>query len=216
MLASEVMDQSAAMLNDTALDQYTYTVQIPYLKKANEDLEKKLIIFGTEVQRTKSNAISILADATTVTLPSDFLLPISLKERNVGENNDQWVDMTETIWEPDSTHTTYIEFWAFRNNTIYIKPPIIAKEILLYYERSLAVLSGQNSAVDTGIIKGYLAARTAELCARYIGMNSTFADEIRDNEVSRAESDLEYMLVLNSQGNPVRRPKFTTMRIGVN
>lgn len=213
MLSSEVMDQAASFLNDTALDVYTYTTMLPYLKRANEDLEKKLIVYGTSEQRTKSAAIPVLADATTITLPSDFLLPLDLKERNVGETEDQWVDMTLLDWEPDATHTTYIEFWAFRNNAIYIKPPIVAKEVKLYYERALGVIIGSSSVIDFSLTKGYLAARTAELCARYIGMNSTFANEIRDNEVAAAQNELEYMLVLSTQGTSVRRPKFTTMRV---
>lgn len=208
MLASEVLDQSAIFLNDTALTLYTHTVQLPYLKRASEDLEKKLIEFGQPIQLVEALAILVLANTFTVGLPTDFLLPISLKERFVGQTEDQWVDMVERDWEGDSTSNTYIEYWAFRNNLIYIKPPSVNKEILLKYNRALTVISSANSTIDTTLSKGYLAARTAELCARYIGMNDTLADKIAIREVNTAEDTLMRIFLLEGQtANRGRRRK---------
>lgn len=216
MLASEVMDQSAALLNDTALSLYTYVIQLPYLKKATEALQQRLAVFGIQVERVVSSSISVSANATSVTLPSDFLLPIKLEERAVGQNDDQWVDMHEVEFEPIVEPISYIEYWAFRNNKVYIRECSVAKEVRLTYIRTLATISSSSSVVDFNASKAYLSAKTAEYCARYIGMNSDLADEIAGREGATAEDDLLRMYVLQGQSaNRARRKPFRVKSLGV-
>lgn len=216
MLASEVMDQAASILNDTALSLYTYAVQTPYLKQATEVLQKRLAVFGIQVERVVSASISVAANATYVTLPADFLLPVSLQERNVGENDDQWVDMDERAWEPITEPIAYIEYWSFRNNRVYIRECSVAKEVRMKYIRTLTAISSSNSTVDVDASKNYLAAKTAELCARYIGQNSDLANEIAGREVEACEDDLLRMYVLQGQSaNRGRRRPFRAKSVGV-
>jgi hypothetical protein len=224
MLASEVMDQSAAYLNDTQKNLYTYSAQLPYLQMANEDLEKLLIVFGSEVVRVKSAIISILQGTIAVVvnagvgqtnLPADFLLPVSIAERAYGTQNP-WVPVTEQTWEDDSlTKTSEIRFYAFRNNGIYF--PSVGcntdREIMLRYERQLQVISSQNTPEDFVLAKNFLSSKTAEMCARLVGMNSAFADEIQGRYVDKAEDAITRILTLNQQGLPQRRMRFGTKRI---
>lgn len=213
MLASEVLDQSLIFLNDTQQTLFTYTVQLPYLKKASEDLEKELIAHGISVQRVVSSVISVAANSAYLTLPADFLLPISLKERAVGQNDDDWVDLDEKPVEPPSEPTSDIGIWAFRDNKVYLRECTIDKEVELEYIRSLATISSQSSLIDVVLSKGYLAARTAELCARYIGMNSTHANEIYAREVIPALDNVIRAYVLAGQAaNRARRKSFSNGR----
>lgn len=212
-LASDVMDDAAALLNDVPKSNYTYTVQLPFCRRANEMLEKIFISYGISVQLTKSTAITVAINALTLTLPSDFLLPINLWERNSGATNDAWVPMSMKTWEPESAvPTTSLTYWAFRNNAINFIGATTARDVLLEYQRQLAVISGTNSPEDTSLAKVWLGAKTAELCARYVGMNKTFADEIRDNEVGPAEDNLIRGYILQQQGNKVRRPRYSAQR----
>jgi hypothetical protein len=214
MTAGDVITQAVALLNDTAQSLYTNSVVIPYVIKANEDLEKKLIIYGAPQQRKKSSTISLSALATTLSLPTDFLLPIRLFERDSGATNADWVLMKERDWEQESAvQTNTLNQWAFRDNNIYFIGATVAKDVLLEYERRLAVIVDSSSTEDFTLTKGYLAARTAELCARYIGMNSAVADEIAGRDVGQAEDELMRVLVLNQQGNPQRRRRFGTGRV---
>jgi hypothetical protein len=213
LLASEVMDQSAAYLNDTALTLYTYATQLPYLKIANENLQTKLAIFGTSQQRKASAAIDVAALAVTLTLPSDFLLPTRLFERADGGTNADWVLMEEKMWNPELVvQGTELVYWAFYNNAINFVGATVAREVLLEYDRKLAIITSSASPEDFDLAKNYLSARTAELCARFIGQNQELADRIAAREVYIAEDELTRVLVLNEQGKGQRRPRYNSHR----
>jgi len=210
VLASDIMDTAAAYLNDTALTMFTYTAQLPYVKIANEKLEKELIVFDSSIQHKRSTAISVPANTKTLQLPADFLIPIRLFERAPGQNDSNWVPMDEGDWEPTSIpYSTNLNKWAFRDNNIQFVGCAIAREVLLDYERMLAVVIGNVSPTDSYLFKDWLGAKTAELCARYIGMNAAQANEIRDNELFTANDALTRMLTHNRQAFTFRRRKYT-------
>lgn len=210
--AGDCMDQAAALLNDVPKNLYTYTVQTPYLKKANEALEQLLLVYGISIQRVKSASIAVLANVLTLTLPSDFLLPVKLFERPSGGTANDWIPMVEKDWEPTETivPTSTLIYWAFRNNAINFVGSTVAREVLLEYERALAIIVNSSSQEDSYLFKPFLSAKTAEYCARYVGMNGVMADSIRDNEGFVATDNLEHILVGNSQGVRHRRGQFTT------
>lgn len=216
LVASDIMDLAAFYLNDTALSNYTYAAQLPALKIANERLEKLLLINGVEVQRVISSAIVVTAGVKTLTLPSDFLLPIKLFEKQISDSSDQYTLMSEMKWDPEAYDpVTNMQYWVFRNNGIYFPGCLNDTDILLEYERQLGAISGNSSVIDFYLSKQFLGAVTAELCARNIGMNKTTADDIRDNYVAKAEDDLSRVLVLNDQGTRTRRGRFTTKNTNI-
>lgn len=219
-LASDVFDGARSpFLNDAAASLYTNTILLPHLKTANEELEQTLIINGISVQRVKSSPIAITAGATNLTilgspaLPTDFLFPISLRERTSGDSDYSWADMTEKDFEPDNQQpTTTFNYWAFRNNAIYFPPATVNRDILLKYERQLAVITGPNSPEDFTLAKRFLCARVAELAARYIGMNSDLADVLMTREVEPRKDDLTRLFILDDQEVRTRRKPFSTRR----
>jgi len=216
LLASDVMDDSAVILNDVSRTLYSYTVQLPLLKFANRDLELLLINHGIPVTRERSASIDYTANSATITLPSDFLFPIKLFERADG-SSDPWVPMIERDFESNTVNpqTTLTE-WAFRDgNTINVVPCTVARDVQLLYERQIAVITSQSSSEEIVISRNYLAAKTAEYCARFIGRNEESANSIRDNESFRAQDALVRSFVLNEQGVRYRRPRFTTRRLEV-
>lgn len=213
VLASDIMDASAVLLNDASLSLFTYTTQLPYLKRANQVLEQILIGYGLDVQRQQSAPISVGVGALVVTLPADFLLPIKLFERAGGNVNDPWTLMSEGDWNPESvTQLTTLRYWAFYNNAINLVGATVARDVLLEYDRMLAVTSGSSSPQDNYLMSAFLSSKTAEFCARYIGLNETMANAIRDNEVLAAEDMLVRIYVLEDQGTRQRRPRFSAQR----
>ena len=176
-------------------------------------MEKKLAIFGAPQQRKDTTILTLDKGDTTIDLPSDFLLPIRMFERNRGDTTNNWIPMTERDWtQENAIQNIYLGQWAFRNNEIHVIGSTIDKDILLEYWRNLAVIESSSSTEDFAAAKGYLASRSAELCARYIGMNDNLADKIAVREVGQAEDELMRIIVLNQQGIPSRRVKFSTMR----
>jgi hypothetical protein len=209
--AADVMDQAAAILNDVGKSLYTYAYQLPYLKKSHEELEQHLIIWGAPMTRKPSSAIAVAAGAVTLTLPTDFLLPIRLFERASGGSNSDWLPITEREWEPEAyVQVNTLSFWAFRDNAINFPGALVATEVKLEYERRLGVIATSGDLEDFTLAKTWLAARTAELCARYIGMNADIADGIKMNDTDKAEDSLSRSIVLNSQGVRHRRRKFSS------
>lgn len=212
-IASDVMDGARMMLNDTAATLYSNTAITPHVIAANEQLELEMLALGISVVRKPTTAIVVAANALTLNLPSDFLLPLELFERASGNVNDPWVPVTEKTWVPaDYVQTTSLTYWAFYNNAINFPGATVARDVMLRYERQLAVVTGPNSPEENIIFKRYLSAKTAEYAARYVGMNKTISDDIHAAEVRPALELVTQILVGNMQGNPVRRQGFNTQR----
>jgi len=218
-LASDVFTGARAFLNDQNVNLFSNTALLPHLIAANEELEQTLIIFGSPVQRVLSTVIPVTAGVTSITiggappLPSDFLLPLSLHERTQGDSEQSWTEMTPKNFEPENqVPTTAFIYYAFRNNAIYFPEATSNRDILLKYNRTLAVISGPNSPEDFYLAKRFLCARLAELGARYVGMNSAFGDELAIREVEPRKEDIERIFTLQGQTVRSRRPRFTTKR----
>ena len=209
VVASDVMLSAAALLNDSERNLYTDTVQLPYLKMANESIEQILQTYGIDIQRKNSTAIPVTAGDLLVNLPTDFLMPVALWERASGQTqNFDWVPMIEQDSLVGFMQTTMLGVWNFRNNIINLTGSTQNREVLLDYERALSTISGTNSPIDNDKLKRYLTRKTAELCARYIGRNSIDADELLSREVIPAENDITMIFVKDMQGVRKRRGSF--------
>jgi hypothetical protein len=66
ILASDVMDRAAALLNDSALSIYTYAVQLPYLKMAVDDLQLQVEANNIALSNDVSAAINVLTGVTKI------------------------------------------------------------------------------------------------------------------------------------------------------
>lgn len=225
-LASDVMDEAAGVfLNDAAKSTFTYVAMLPHLKKANEFLQNLLIACGVEVQRQTSAVITLAAttysDVSTpidlsasIGYPSDMLLPINLRERDGGSLSQTFIPMYERDWEPDLKPVSSLTYWAFRNNKIYVPQVTSSRNILINYWRELTSITSANSNEEVAGAKNYLSAKTAELCARYIGQNTEIADALLVNEVGPAQDLLERIYIKNTQGSGrARRKRFTRPRV---
>lgn len=219
VLASDIMDGAAVVLNDTARNLYTNAVQLPLLKQANESIEQELAAYGIRIQRTNSAAIAVASSTTpnTLTLPSDFLIPITLWERPSGSTSEgDYIPLQKLDSLVGMIPTTTLGVWAFYNNAVNFPGCSQNVEVKMEYERMLAVITGANSPEDTYILKNYLIKKTAELCARFIGMNTEFADEILTRETTPALNNLITIFVRDMQSVRHRKGSFSNARyIGV-
>lgn len=213
LLASDIIAEAAALLNDQGRALFIDGLMLPHLKKANEDLELIMIANGSAVQRQQSSAaIAVPASAFNQNLSlatlTDMFVPIRVLERASG-STDVYVLMGEREWEPNIKATSSLAYWTFRNNQIIFPPLGAAREVIVDYWRQLSPITSTGSTEEILLSKTYLASRLAELCARYIGENNERADQLRDNEVSQAQNNLEIIYVKNSQGSRTRRRRFT-------
>jgi len=213
VLASEVMNDVRAALNDVAIDLYSNEVQLPYLKIANDDLSDELIDHGSTVQKEVDAEINVLAGATTVVLPDDIVVPISMFVKNVGDEYFQYRPMKQALFVPNTQRGSELVFWDWRNQEINLVGSTIDKVVRLRYNRLLTAIIGENSPVTFTHSKGYLAYHTAALLALHVAQNQTVASILE----SQAEKKLTKLLkreVKQNQARPVRRRAFRLRNYG--
>src|SRR5438876_3622389 len=92
--SGSVMDASASLLNDTAKSRFTYTVQLPYLNMALQELQEMFELNEIPVTATTSTVLTVAAGLDHISftaqgaliLPNDFVEPQQLWERTTGIN----------------------------------------------------------------------------------------------------------------------------------
>lgn len=217
-LASDVMDAAAALLNDTSKSLFTYTAQLPHLRHANQHLENLMIVNGVSIQRQVSVVMTVNSSTSNIDLslnvgyPSDMLVPIRAWEKGA-ENTFTLMDERE--WEPETDPRISFGVWIFRNNKIYLPPTTATRSIKIDYWRQLGAIVSQGDNEEIAGSQTYLAAKTAELCARYIGQNNDIANDLITFEVAPAQDLLERMYIKNNQGNRARRRRFKSSSSGM-
>jgi hypothetical protein len=214
--AADVMDQSAILLNDPVKALFSYEAQLPFLRRANEFLENLMISNGASVQRQAGTVLTVLPSTINIDLsqninyPSDMLLPIRCLEAESASG--LFSQMTEKDWEPELNVTSSISMWTYRNNRIYTPGVTTTRYMKIDYWRQLSVVTSEGDNQEFVASKTYLAAKTAEMCARYIGQNKDIADDLLTVEVLPAQLLLEGIYIKNSQGVRTRRMRFTRPR----
>jgi hypothetical protein len=202
--AQQVVTEAQGLLNDAPGIFYTFDSLLPYLNKAYRELQDYYRLHG--LKTTVDVAIITQVPAGDVFLanpPADMLRPISIGERTPG-SSDQFSDMDERSWEPDESNTNHLRIWTWREETIFFVGASQDREIRIRYVKSLTDLTGAGSIIGITNSKLVLASRTASLGARYIGENSTRADEL-DLETGRALDRLIVTAIRQNQGLPARR-----------
>lgn len=209
--ASVAFSSARTYLNDTSSQIWTDAVLLPYLVEAHRDLLLVLWLNGLPVLREKSAVIDIAALATTVTLPSDLIEPIWIKERADGStSNNDWVPMTETEFEPDIEKVETLRYWCWREQAINLVGATTAREVLLRYWKSLAEPTGASSALGFIFAEHFLGPQTAGYAAGSVGNTSLAAELLFVNgqNAGIAGSKLDMIIRANIKGQqnlPARR-----------
>lgn len=202
--AQQVVLEAQGLLNDAPGIFYTFDSLLPYLNKAYRELQDYYNLHGLKTTVDVSSVLLVPAGTTDLlNPPADMLRPIELGERTPG-TQDQFSDMDERSWEPDESNTNHLRIWTWREEVIHFVGATADREIRIRYVKSLADMTGAGSFVAIQNSKLVLAARTAALGARYIGENSTRADEL-DQETGRALDRLIVTAIRQNQGLPARR-----------
>lgn len=218
--AVEALNSARSYLNDTGKSFWTDARLLPYLTEAYRDLLLILHSNGLPVLREKSSAITVAIGATSLTLPSDFVEPIKLKERLSG-SSDTYVPMEEKDFAPDFDQVENLRYWAFREGAIEFIGATTARQVLLFYQKSLTIPTSAASALTFLYAETFLGPQTAGYAAGALG-NTTLAEALlyrvgKDEDVSIAGSKLDTLIRFNVKGQqnlPARRlPYRRTRRI---
>lgn len=191
MIASEVMDLSAAALNDVSKTVYSYTIQIPYLRLALQELQEIYELNSLAVTEKSSAPIPVNSGVTEIIfnapsqprLPDNLIEPEELWER--ARNQDPWIPMTRKDYIPhdlEGVQTNQFIYWVWQENKIKLLSSNADNDIKIDYVGSLfpkfirsdtviPVINGQN----------FLAFRTAGLIAELVENNKPKADSHNSN-----------------------------------
>lgn len=216
--AGDVMDAAAALLNDAAKTFYTYTVQLPYLKLANDDLESQLLANGIVIQNAVAT-INVAAGSLTLPLPADFFIPINLMERaQTSTNDNDFIDMEERDFEPSTAKVDTLNFWAFRNGAINFVGSTKDRTVRIFYKRTLAAITNVlgTDVEEVTKAKNFLVFRTAALVAEFGGGGNEARASSLNTQGAVYLDTLLTIFVKANQGNRVRRKPFRMNRSVIN
>lgn len=188
MLASEVMNASASLLNDTALSIFTYTTQIPYLNIAMSELQEECELNNVPITNKTSAAIVVAAGITGIgggggqpNLPSGLVEPLDLQERATGSTYS-YIPMTRSDFLPSNlTATTLLCFWSWEGEVIKFPEngATGSIDIKMHYMRSIfPTIISENDQIIMTNSKTFLTYRNAALCAQFIGENESRAADL--------------------------------------
>jgi len=208
--AGDVMDGAASLMNDTAKTLYTYQVQIPYLKMAQQELEQQLNLNGMPLNLISEYIVTVLAGEIALTLPTSFFLPISLQERPTSSSKDSdFLLMKEVpnVYDLRLDPVSTLIYWDFRHNCINFVGSTVNRTVRLSYWRTLTEIVDEGSLELQAGANNYLKYKTAELLSKYSAANLDRAAALA-TDAAMALDLLLSVLVKNLQGNSVRRRRF--------
>lgn len=181
MLASEVMDRSAALLNDTAKSIFTYTAQIPYLNIALTDLAQLLELNNVGITNKTSQSIILPANSDVIPLPAD-LVEIQQVWQRTNSTLNGFTRIQKFEFLPQylvNTITSFIPAWSWQDELIKVIPANTILDIRLdYIKNGFPTVTASTDSISMINGLNFLAYRTAGHCALYIGENPTRADQL--------------------------------------
>jgi hypothetical protein len=191
---SDVFSQARTLLNDDdAANWPDYRLKSKAIV-AFEELEAELIVAGIPIISAVSAIINVpaLTDSppfpsipkddnsldmsTLVGYPTEMILPISLKERQVGQQNQDFVDMVEVDFIPDIDLDVYLHYWCWYQNTVILRGALNPTQVQLRYQRYLPVPGKNTDSLIVPLGQLYIANRVAALAYQSVGNRQMWMD----------------------------------------
>lgn len=218
LTAGQVMDAVAALLNDSAKQQYSYTVQVPYLNIAIGEIREYLALNDVPLVNKKSAVIALPAGQTYIgfdttppqaELPDDFLEPVEVWQRNVGTTGFSPVGLVSMLSEvTDGISTSALLEYTWSNQRIQFQAANAALDIKLdYIAQTILPVASSSSLIDILLAQSFLQFRTAALIAENVEENESRAT--RNNIAAGLALDrILGISVKSGQGLVTRRRPF--------
>jgi hypothetical protein len=203
MIAGDVMDRAAILLNDTAKSIFTYTIQIPYVNVALDELQETMELNNIPMTNELSAVIPITTVMTDIggttgpALPIDLIEIQGLYERLTG-TVDSFLEMTRAEFLPlISVLTSSLIYWSWIGQTIQFIGANTNRDVKIkYIGARLAAVTLSTTPITMFNSKSFLSYRTAALCAEFMGENPTRALELNNYAVMA----MDRLLGINTKG----------------
>lgn len=205
--ADEVMNRSAALMNDPQKTDYTYDAQLPYLNMAIDELMEQLEESNVGSSNKTSDPIIIPVGTAKITSSESSATPhypydlIEIQE--VGERlsgtTDTFLQLSRREFLDNVPPSTSLLFWTWEDQEIKFNPNganTIRDVQLKYIRLPVQQAQNENSLIGTIGSRSYLSYKTAALCSMYIGENQSRASALDQ----QAEKAWERMLGISNKG----------------
>lgn len=212
--AGDVMDTAAALLNDSAKQRFTYTAQLPYMKKAFRELRQLLQSRNIPITNLVAELLSIAAGTTEISYVTSPALPANLVnirqlwERPAGV--DPWVPMTrrETLpYSLDGAPTANFLIWSWQGNAIKLLETTQENDLKIDYTDQLDEIVDENSTITVINAQTFLENRVAALLAQYVSEDKERANDL-NADATDALDTLDIIETKSKQAIFTRRRPF--------
>jgi hypothetical protein len=183
--AGTVMDKAAALLDDVTRTTYTYTVQVPYLQMAMQELQEYFELHSLSVTEKSSTVIPVDAGVTEIAydvsplpeLPDDMIEPQQLWERN--RNIDPFVPMIKGTYIIEGIQLSRFGIYLWQDQKIKLPSSNQNNDIKIDYIRALFTeIYNQDSVINIVNARSFLQFRTAGLVAEFVEHNEERATKL--------------------------------------
>lgn len=201
------------LLNDVQGITWTDAILIPMLQEAHRELLLELKLHSIPVIMTQAAIFTVPAGTTSlktaVLMPADLLEPISMKERQINNRMEDFVDMQQLTFLPTVTPGPELTYWAWMGEDIKLVSATQDREVVLRYRGS--IVTPQAVTDNIGVLFGelYLGPRIAALAYASIGRDPTaFVQKAGDslNKVIRS--------AITADQRPIRRKAYRGRKTG--
>lgn len=174
---AHINNEVRVLLNDEEATNWTDVKIRKKVAMAFEELEAELVLAGIPIIQSVSTIMTVPImniddnnlDLSTVSgYPTDMILPIWLKERQVGEMNRDFVDMVECDFIPNVDIQITLSYWCWIDGTILVRGCLNETQVQLRYQRLLTVPELNTDSIIVPLGQLFLAYRVASLCAESI------------------------------------------------
>ncbi len=213
---SEVMDRSAALLNDVAKSDYTYAAQLPYLAMALDELQEIFEQNNIPVTNEVTSGITIPAGVKEIgyqTLPAipNNLIEIQQLWEQQTSGSQGYIPMTNVEFLPhylENQLTNNLVYWAWEAGKVKFLGATIDVQIKFDYIGSIFPrYITENTIITVNNTKSFLSYRNAGLCAEFIGENASKAISLNNDSVLALDRSLS-IPVKGMQSRAIRRRPF--------
>lgn len=212
-LAHQVLDSARTYLDDDDRSSWPDQKLLPKLQEAHRELALKLILAGVPVTNEISSVITVTAntidgqnvDVSTMTgYPTDMIQPVWLKERAIGQTNQDFVPMTEVDFLPNLQKSTELIWWCWQQEKIFVLGALNDVQILLRYRRGLVTPVTVNDPI--GVLYGelFLSRRIASMAIESRGDNAARAASLNTEAMMHFDT-IKRAAVKEMQNLPARR-----------
>lgn len=212
--AAVALGIARSRLNDVAATRWDDATLLPYLQQAHRELVVKLDLEGVPVINAVAVGLTIPANttdmSTVIGYPTDLIKPEWMKEKQVGQQDRDYVNMVECSFIPQLQQTERLNYWAWIDEKIQLLGATAANVVLLRYWRSLPLPTGPSSDLGMLYAESYIGPRTAAMAGEAVGDITGFQNWSAEADANI--SDIVRMNVKGLQNLPARRQPYHRRR----